>query len=897
MLLWCIKRLLALRYDIRVKGLDRIARKELKKESGILFLPNHPAEIDPVILMAILMKTFKPRPLVVEHFYYMSGMHTFMRLVRAFPIPHVETTANQWKVNQVEKAFNTIKQGLKAGQNFLIYPSGSLKKEGYEAIGGNSFIHRLIHECPDVKIVLIRTTGLWGSCFSRALTGESPHFWKMAFGRIKVLLKNWVFFIPKRKVLVDFAINPEDFPRQGNRLEINKYLEAWYNAYSTAEGKIVKEEPLTLVSYERNREVYPEVTYQKVEKEKKSFFKKKIEVPAEIKEAVLEKIAELAEQSPGKIKEEQHLANDLGLDSLDAANIYAFLDTEYGVRDLKPDTIETVADVMYAAAEKIKIEEKEEKEIPSGWPKEEDRPRVESPDGKTVQEAFLRVCERMKEYSACADASSGVLTYKKLKLGAIVLSHKIKQYPGEYVGIMLPSSVGTYLTIFAVLLAGKIPVMLNWTAGVRTLNYAAELLDLKVILSSSKFLNRVESLDMGELEKLIVTLEDVKHSLTFKDKIRGVMLASKKPKGLLKKLNLEGVIRVDDPAVVLFTSGTENYPKAVPLSHKNLLENQKAALTCVSLSSEDIFYGVLPPFHSFGFSVTGLFPILTGLRGYYAPDPTNAKAMAKDAESWKVTVFCCAPSFFKNLFLVANPTQLKSVRLFVTGAEKAPAELFENIKALGPAHKIVEGYGITECSPLVTVCKENRSSKGVGQPLPNLELCLVHPETGELLPKGSQGELCIHGDSVFAGYLGTSVKNPFIEIKGKKWYRSGDLASIDEEGNVLLEGRLKRFIKIGGEMVSLNALEEELVEIAKRNHWTKGKQDPLLAIGVNETLERPTIVLFATFDVSKEQVNMGLRESGFGRIMKISDVKQLKEIPMTSTGKVHYRKLNEIASA
>lgn len=894
--LWLTKRILSLRYDIQVKGLDRLAKKQLKKESGILFLPNHPAEIDPVILMSILMKNFKPRPLVVEHFYYMPGMHSFMRLVRAFPIPHVETTANQWKVRQVEKAFETIKQGLQKGQNFLIYPSGSLKKEGYEVIGGNSFIHRLIHECPDVKIVLIRTTGLWGSCFSRAITGEVPNFWNLALSRIKVLLKNWMFFTPKRKVMVEFAINPEKFPRQGSRLEINKYLEGWYNTYVNQEGKSVTEEPLHLVSYERGKEVYPEITYKKVEKEKKSFFKKKIEVAESIKKKVIEKIAELAEVAPGKIEEDQHLANDLGLDSLDAANIYTFLDTEYGIRDLKPEAIETVSDVMYAAAEKIATEEEEEKTVPSGWPQEEDRPRAERPDGKTIHEAFLRVCARMQKFNACADASGVILTYKKLKVAALVLSQKIKKYPGKYIGIMLPSSSGTYLTICATLLAGKIPVMLNWTVGKRTLDYAVELLQIEVILSSSKFLNKVDSLDMGDLEKLVVTLEDIKHSITLKDKLKGLFLSFGRPKTIFRKLGLEGVIREDDPAVVLFTSGTETYPKAVPLSHKNILENQKAALTCISTTNEDVFYGVLPPFHSFGFNATGLLPLLAGLKVYYSPDPTNAKAMARDVFHWKVSIFCCAPSFFKNLFLVATPKQLRSVKLFVSGAEKAPKELFESVRKLGPHHKIIEGYGITECSPVVTLCQENKPLVGVGRPLPNIDLCAIHPETHELLPKNTLGEICIHGASVFNGYLG-SDRDPFIDIGGRKWYRSGDLGSIDDEGNLILDGRLKRFVKVGGEMVSLNALEEELLEIARKNQWIKkAVEGPTLAIGVDETSDRPAIILFTTFPVTKDLVNMGLRESGFGRIMKITDVRELKEIPMTGTGKIHYRKLNELAS-
>lgn len=897
--IWIIKRVLALRYDIQVRGLSRIAKKQLKKESGILFLPNHPAEIDPVIMMSILAKNFAPRPLVVEHFYYMTGMYTVMRLVDAFPIPQVETTANQWKIRRVEKAFNTIKQGLQQGQNFLIYPSGSLKKEGYEVIGGNSFVHRLIHECPDVKIVLIRTTGLWGSAFSRAITGEVPNFWRIALSKIKILCKNWVFFLPKRRVRVEFAIDPEDFPRQGTRLEINKYLEAWYNVYTTPEGVTVKEEPLTLVSYERGRDVYPEVTYKKTEKEKKGFFKKKADVSYEIKKVITEKIAELAEVPPGKIKEELHLANDLGLDSLDAANIYTFLDMEYGVRDLKPETIETVSDVMYAAASNTKELEEETISLeppPLGWPVEEERPRVERPDGKTLQEAFLRICDRFQDHAACADSHSGVMTYKKLKLGALIFSKKIRSYPGDYVGIMLPSSIGAYLTIFATLLAGKIPVMLNWTAGVRTLEYAVRLLGLKVIFSSNKFLNKVDSLDMGDLETLVVTLEEMKHSISFKDKLQGLMLSLKKPRQLLKKLDLTRVIREDDPAVVLFTSGTETYPKAVPLSHKNILENERAGLAAIAMHREDVFYGVLPPFHSFGFNVTGILPILLGIRVYYAPDPTNAKAMARDAEAWQPTIFCCAPSFFKNLFLVATPKQLKSVRLFVTGAEKAPQELFASVAKLGPQHKLIEGYGITECSPIVTFCKENRPPVGVGSPLPNVELCTIHPETRILLPKGTQGEICIHGDSVFKGYLGDAAKDPFIEIDGKKWYRSGDLGHIDEEGNLILSGRLKRFVKVGGEMISLNALEEELVEIAKKNAWIKGESEgPILSIGIDDSSDRPSIVLFTTFSVTKDQVNMALRESGFGRIMKITEVKHLKEIPVTGAGKIHYRRLNELA--
>lgn len=889
------KKLIALRYDVKVNGLSRIAKRKLKKESGILFLPNHPAEIDPVILLTILMKNFRPRPLVVEHFFYGKGMNFFMKLAGAFPIPHVETTANQWKLRQVERAFNTVKEGLEDGQNFLIYPSGNLKKEGYEAIGGNSFIHRLIHECPDVKIVLIRTQGLWGSCFSRALTGEVPDFWEVFKTGIKVILGNGIFFAPKRRVDVEFEIDPKNFPRNGTRLEINKFLESWYNTYKTDDGKEVIEEPLKLVSYKKNAKVFPEV----VQKKKPTIAKKEVHVPDEVRESVVSKVAELAELPPKKVQDGQALASDLALDSLDIATIHTFLDEKYNIRNLNPENLQTVGDVMKAAAGSIQVEEQKQEvsKEKTRWPKEDDRPRVEVPDGKTVQEAFLRVCERMQNYSAVADANTGILSYKKLKLAALVFSEKIKKYDSKYIGIMLPSSVGTYLTILATLLAGKIPVMLNWTAGVRSLDYAVNLLNLDVILSSSKFLSKVESLDLGDLDKILVTLEDVKRSIGLKDKLFGLFKSFKKPSRLYQSLGLADRVREEDTAVVLFTSGTETNPKAVPLSHKNILENQRASLRCVNFTRNDVFYGILPPFHSFGFNVTGILPILAGLKVFYAPDPTNPKGMAKDVFNWKITVFCCAPTFFKNLFAVAAPKQLRSVKLFVTGAEKAPKQLFDSVAKLGPTHQIIEGYGITECSPIVTMNRPHKQPVGVGQPIPGAELCVINPETKELMNPGEIGEICISGPSVFNGYIGDIRKDPFVIVGGKKWYRSGDLGSIDEEGRLILGGRLKRFVKVGGEMVSLNALEEEILSLAKRNEWMNEEEDEKvpLAIGVDESKDRPVIVLFTTFDVSRDTINMALRESGFGRIMKLSAVKKLEEIPITGTGKIHYRKLNELA--
>jgi long-chain-fatty-acid--[acyl-carrier-protein] ligase len=183
-----IRTVVSLRYRVEIKGLEDVQRQLKGQKGGILFLPNHPAEMDPIILMSRLWWVYQPRPLVVEHFYRLPGVAFFMRLARALPLPTMDFFANQWKARQVEKAFKKVASELAAGENFLIYPSGRLKHTGLEVLGGASFVHQLLQHSPEAKIVLIRTTGLWGSRFSRALTGSSPALWKVVLEGFKILL-------------------------------------------------------------------------------------------------------------------------------------------------------------------------------------------------------------------------------------------------------------------------------------------------------------------------------------------------------------------------------------------------------------------------------------------------------------------------------------------------------------------------------------------------------------------------------------------------------------------------------------------------------------------------------------------------------------------------------------
>ena len=219
-----------------------------------------------------------------------------------------------------------------------------------------------------------------------------------------------------------------------------------------------------------------------------------------------------------------------------------------------------------------------------------------------------------------------------------------------------------------------------------------------------------------------------------------------------------------------------------------------------------MFLGILPPFHSFGFSVAGLLPILSGIKIAFYPDPTDSYAVAYSIDKWKVTLVCTAPSFLRGILQAGSVEQLESLRLIITGAERTPKEVIDKVKALGDDKKLIEGYGITECAPMISMNLTPGTDTGVGKPLDGIEICTINPETNELLEKGKEGEICVKGDNVFKGYV-VAEKEPFIEINNQRWYRSGDLGYLNDDGNLILSGRIKRFTKVAGEMVSLGGVE------------------------------------------------------------------------------------------
>ncbi len=882
-----LRAILSLRYRIEVRGLDRLALAKLQGE-GLLFLPNHPALMDPFVNFLWLWPKYRMRPLAVEYIYNDPFLQPWMRLVAAVPIPNFETAVNELKVWQAGKVMKQLAAGLKKGERVILYPAGKLKMTGKELLGGASATHELLRECPNLNVVLIRTTGFWGSSFSKALLGHSPNFKKTLWHGAKVLLKNGLFFAPRRRILVEVELNPVDFPRGSvSRLDLNRYLEEWYNRYPDEQGQPHASEPLKLVSYSFWKQDLPEVFKPKKREENHDGSR----ISEETSRKITSEIRRILDQPDLEVIPSQNLAFDLGMDSLNIAEFITFLTKNFDMGDLYPEDLETVGGVMAMAEAGKGARTRTRIPVAFTWPKEPHRLAPVLPLGRTIPEAFLNSCERLNDFVACGDDMVGTLSYKKLKLAVLVLAQKFKTWPEERVAVLLPASAGAYLAILALQMAGKTPVMLNWTLGPRYLEEMMRLSGATRIVSSLRFIDRLANVHFGSCIEQFVMLEDVRRSLTLKWKLYGAFLAKCSVKHIVRAMGLD---RLDEnnPCVILFTSGTEAVPKGVPLSHKNIIANQRSAMQCIELNKEDVLYGILPPFHSFGFSVAGLFAFLCGLRIAFYPDPTDSFALAEGIERWKITIFCSAPSFLKGLFAAAKKEQLRSVRYFVSGAEKAPKELFERVHELSSRAILLEGYGITECSPILTLVRPHLPPKGVGRFLPDIEHCTIHPETLQLRAEGAEGEICVRGPNVFSGYLG-NPRTPFIEIEGKQWYRTGDLGYVDSDGSLILSGRLKRFTKIGAEMISLGAIETTLIQAlleAKRISADVAS----VALCADEKGSNVRLILFITIDFTKDEANHILSQAGFSNLVKIASVKKVEEIPLMGAGKTDYRSLQAL---
>jgi long-chain-fatty-acid--[acyl-carrier-protein] ligase len=863
------KLILGLRYRLQVQGLE-----QLNGLGGVLVLPNHPAEIDPIILTTLLWNSLRPRPVVLESMYHLPFLTPLMKLSRAIPMADMEFESGPFKRRRIERALQETGEALQKGESILLYPSGRLSVRGDEKIGGNSGVNTLLSIAPNARIALIRTKGLYGSIFSKALTGgETPPVGATIARGASIILRNLLFWTPRRNVTVEIVVDPPDFPRGGDTLSLNRYLERFYNT--------PKPETATLVSYSCWRKVLPSLPPPADEAVALS------DVPENLKHRIFTHVARVAEVSVDSVTTESKLGDDLGMDSLTIAELLVWLDREFEVNDLELSEIVSVGSLIRAAAGQLRSGtlRRHSVTVPSTWTETAQlRPQPKLDIAATLPEAFLSASLRMEKLPALGDSKVGVLCWDRLRTGVLMLARRIAEEPSSHIGVLFPASCAGSMVTMACMVAGKVPVLLNWTAGKRALLHACDSTNVDTILTARSFMDIVPT-DLAFIEERFIFLEDIRSAFSLRDKIKGMQLTRESTSQIMAAFGLNRS-SPDDPAVVLFTSGSEALPKGVPLSHRNIISNIHGILDAFHFTNEDVLLGFLPPFHSFGLTVCSLFPLVTGLRVAYHPNPNESRKIAKAVGAWRATLMAGTPTFLRSIYKAAQATQLSSLRAMVSGAERAPEELFSLVQAVTPAVTILEGYGITECAPVVSLTRADEPRAGVGRPLQGVSVKIVNPDTYQEVPQGMQGLVLISGPNVFSGYLDEQL-DPFITINGDKWYNSGDLGRL-EKNQLVITGRLKRFIKIAGEMVSLSAVEEALVD--SLSSQTEEPSIAVLARGA-EGDSRPQLVVFSAIDLTTEAANEVLRHSGFPHLVHISEVRKITAIPLLGSGKTNYQEL------
>jgi len=877
--MWFVKLCLWLRYRIRVKGLDKIAARGRK---GILFLPNHPALIDPVIMMSVLHGPFAPRALADQDEIDLFFIRWMARRVDVIPIPDIGRYGQAGR-QKVEEALAEGAQWLKQGGNMMLYPAGRLCQTRLEDLGGSSAVETLLREFPEVRVVLVRIRGLWGSAFGWA-SGKTPYAGKALKKGLPGLFASLLLFVPRRRVTIEF-VDAEDLPtplpRTADRDTLNRYIEDFYNQDPSHN---------THLPYSIWRGWTPR---RMPEPERYTISGDVSDVPDSVRTTVCEHLTEITGTS--EITHEMRLAHDLGLDSLTRVDLAVWLDTEFGHACSDPEALRTVGDVMLAACgQAIVSGHVELKPPPAGW--FDDAPgnrALELPAAQTVAEAFLKIARKRPSRVLIADQLSGARTCRDIVLGVMALKDPIRRLEGDHVGIMLPASVAADIVYLATVFAGKVPVMVNWTVGPRNLAHSLELVGVRHVLTSKKLVARLEAqgVEFGEASDKITPLEDIAGGLSTWTKLR-CWLASRLSWKSLQQAP------VAPTAAVLFTSGSESLPKAVPLSHANLLSCLDGVIRAVNIRENDRLVGILPPFHSFGLSGCVLTALCLGAQVVYHANPTEAEAIGRTIEMYRATIVLGTPTFLGGIVRASEPKRLAALRLAVTGAEKCSDHIYQSLRASCPEAIILEGYGVTECSPFISLNDETDPKAGtIGKVLPVMEHAVVSPQGAEpsRVGPGERGMLLVSGPNVFDGYLHYDGPSPFVGFEGRQWYRTGDLVTEDADGVLTFAGRLKRFVKLGGEMISLPAIEAVLTPLYTDQE--AGEEGPVLAVTSVPGVEPPELVIFTTFDADRGAINQQIRDAGLSGLHTIRRAVRLEGIPILGTGKTDYRALDETLRA
>ena len=488
---------------------------------------------------------------------------------------------------------------------------------------------------------------------------------------------------------------------------------------------------------------------------------------------------------------------------------------------------------------------------------------------RTVLEALIEAAELHGiGRIAVEDPVAGALSYRKLLMGARILGEKIMRFApeGGAIGLMLPNANGAAVTLMALMSAGRVPAMINFTAGVTNILAACKAAQLDTILTSRAFIERgrLDALIAGlEKEIKIVYLDDIRPTITLGDKLRGFWNA-KKPLVARKP---------SDWAAILFTSGSEGTPKGVVLSHSNMLANAAQAAARIDFGRQDKVFNVLPVFHSFGLTVGLVLPLVSGVRVYLYPSPLHYRIVPELIYGVNATILFGTDTFLNGYARSAHAYDFRSLRYILAGAEPVK-ESTRRIYLEKFGLRILEGYGVTETAPALALNTPMFNKFGtVGRLLPGMQARL---DKVEGVDEG--GRLFVKGPNVMRGYL--RVENPgVLEPPPEGWHDTGDIVTIDRQGFIAIKGRAKRFAKIAGEMVSFAAVEALAGEL-----WP----DALSAVASVPDLRKGERLIMVTQQksASRGEFQAFARSRGASDLMVPAEVISMEKLPLLGTGKI-----------
>ncbi|HAH97768.1 MAG TPA: acyl-[ACP]--phospholipid O-acyltransferase [Verrucomicrobiales bacterium] len=499
-----------------------------------------------------------------------------------------------------------------------------------------------------------------------------------------------------------------------------------------------------------------------------------------------------------------------------------------------------------------------------------------------------------------ADANKGSMRCGAALVGAIALGQALRRkWAGqEMVGILMPPTVAGALINYAASLAGRVPVNLNYTLSGEALGSCIGQCNIRTVVTSKAFLEQAK-LDLP-IETIL--LEDVAKSIGVGGKLTAALAAALLPVGMLEKLlGSKRKVAMDDLASVIFSSGSTGTPKGVMLSHYNVVSNIQQVGQAFALDKTDRLLGILPFFHSFGFTGTLWLPPLLGAGAVYHPNPVDGRGIGELLGGYRVTFLLATPTFLQVYMRACTPEQFGSVQFVLAGAEKLPERLalaFEDRFGLRP----MEGYGTTETSPVVTINTRDFRSAGfrqigakrgsIGHPLPGMVARIVDPETGEPFALGQAGLLLVKGPNVMQGYLGQAEKT--AEVLSDGWYTTGDIATMDEDGFLMITDRLSRFSKIGGEMVPHIKVEEKLHELGELTEQTFA----VTGVPDEKKGERLVVLYQELVEASLDALHGKLTDSGLPNIWKPrrDQFFKVEKLPYLGTGKLDLKQIKLLAT-